>query len=167
MKKFSIIFLSLLSLNAMALSRQQFAGEFKLEKTLTGACPKVLKVETTTFLDETSSPSLQFSCEYDSEGCRGPIVYQLPDINTGKRIAAQENPMSGVFDSVYFSHQTLRGDTITADDKVTDIFGNIHWHSTFKAVLKGNKLSYEFSEVNNIVNEGTRVIHSSCNYTRK
>lgn len=163
MKKFSFVFLAMLSLNAMAVDRKAFTGEYKLEKAVLGTCPTILKVETTSFNNETSSPSLEFYCDGGGEGCTR-LVYQLPDINSGKRVNVLENPMSGFFDSIAYTHQTLKGNTITAEDKLTDLFGRIHWQTNFKATLEGKKLSYEFSEINNIINENTQ---SSCVYNRK
>lgn len=163
MKKFSLICLSLLSFNAMALDRLAFTGEYTLEKAIVGTCPKEMTVVKDSFLNETSSPSISFYCEYNSGDCSG-LVYQLPDINSGKIVNVQENPMSGFFDSIYYSHQTLSGNTITAENKSTNLFGKIHWQTNFKAVLQGKKLSYEFTEVNNIINEDRQ---SSCVYKRK
>lgn len=148
----------------MALDRLAFVGEYKLEKALVGTCPKEIHVEKDAFANQTSSPSLGFYCELNSEGCSSPVVYQLPDINSGKIREVLENPMTGAFDSVHYSHQTLIENKLTAENKLTSIFGQLYWKMNFKAKLEGKKLSYQFSEINNIVNEDTQ---SSCIYSRK
>lgn len=162
MKTALLIGLSLVALSAYALEKQDFVGHYKLVEALNGVCPERVEGTLQELLNETSSPTLSFYCKQDSADCHR-VIYQLTDINSGNQIRYQQNPMTGFYDSVHFSRQTLAGNKLSAFNQTSRLNGALLWKTSFKAVLDGKTLTYEFEEQNNLVNT---VSADHCRYTK-
>ncbi len=150
--KFILLAATLFSGTAFGLEKKDFTGKFNLVSTGKGQCPSTLDVKLAEFSNQTSSPSLSFTCNGDeSEGC-SRVIYQLADLNSGNLKRFIENPMTGQIDSVYYSHQALGGNQIRAYNRMARLNGELLWVTTFSAELIGNQLGYVFTERNKLVN---------------
>ena len=148
---------------AFGLEKIDFTGNYQLVRNVQGQCPQEMDVKLVDFSNQTSSPSLSFTCNGgEEEGC-SRVIYQLADINSGNLKRFVENPMTGKIDSIYYSHQALGGNQIRAYNRMAKTDGQLLWVTTFSAELIGDELSYVFTERNKLINTERNDI---CRFTK-
>lgn len=153
------LLMSVSSPAAAASGVAELVGTYNLKQKLSGSCYPQITAVMETFRAGHAGLGI-----YGRPGS-GEIVFQFEAVNGGPMSTPQTNPMTGEDFGYHNSTAVISEGKILASEENVDFAGQVNFRREIKGEFGGGALSFEVSDINNIVRPSTAT-HASCVYTK-
>ena len=151
-----------LSFTAQALQVSDLLGNYESMAKISGLCSPNIKIVSSNFSEPPGSSMSIYTLDQNDSN---HIIFQFSNLNAGRKIQPQENPIRGGYDGWYITEQRLINNTLSGETKATNLFGNTLWLETITAKLSKDSIEYVKTSYNTLSGQVVQT-RDQCSYRR-